>query len=181
MDEQFELDMQMKDRWNSMHGLQARRSSRRHSVMHDSLAEPDWNTDDLHFHSEFVFPEERDPFMDVRLVDYVASLPSLPWLFKKHILRTTMKNKLPLEVVHRSKTPMGETLIYWLKNKNMQWVDGWEPTLELERYVARDKLPKLLNATDYNKAVIDIRPLILNQWLLGISELLSVIKNKKTA
>ena len=171
--------MQLKDRWDSLFGSQAKRSNRRNSVIHDSLTKPDWSTDDLHLHSEFVFPEERDPFMDTRLIEYILSLPPLPWLFNKHILRTSMKNKLPLEVLQRPKTPLGETLIYWLKNKNMPWVDDWESTLDMDRYVARDKIPRLLNATDYDKAVIDIRPLILNQWLLQIFELEVAIKNNK--
>ncbi|MGK0298260.1 MAG: asparagine synthase (glutamine-hydrolyzing) [Gammaproteobacteria bacterium] len=181
LDKQFELNMRMKDRWVSFHGLNGRQSNRRNSEIHDSLTEPDWNIDDVHLHSEFVFPEERDPFMDLRLIEYILSLPPLPWLFKKHILRTSMKNKLPMEVLQRPKTAMGETLLYWLKDKNITWVDNWEAIFEIEKYIIRDKIPVLLNTTDYYKAVTDIRPLILNQWLLGISELKAVINNKKSA
>src|SRR5262249_23166602 len=50
--------------------------------------------------------EVRHPFIDVRLVEFLLSLPPVPWCVNKHILREAMKDKLPDAVVQRPKTPL---------------------------------------------------------------------------
>jgi asparagine synthase (glutamine-hydrolysing) len=50
--------------------------------------------------------EVRHPFMDVRLVEYLAAIPAVPWRVNKHILHVAMKDKLPVAVLNRRKTPL---------------------------------------------------------------------------
>ena len=70
---------------------------RRHPAAHAALVGPDWNTDDYYLSPTFTLAEKRDPFLDLRLIEFIFSLPSLPWLFKKHILRRAMEPELPGE------------------------------------------------------------------------------------
>lgn len=55
------------------------------------------------------------PFFDVRLLNYVKSLPPFPWLQNKHVLRQCMVGDLPEAIISRPKTilpsnPLGKTL-----------------------------------------------------------------------
>jgi len=50
--------------------------------------------------------EVRHPFIDVRLVEFLSSIPVRPWRINKHILREAMKDKLPAAVLNRRKTPL---------------------------------------------------------------------------
>ena len=43
----------------------------------------------------------RHPFMDVRLVEFLSSIPVRPWRVNKHLLRRAMQDKLPIAVLNR--------------------------------------------------------------------------------
>ncbi len=62
--------------------------------------------------------EVRAPFLDHELVEFVMSLPSslkLKGLTSKHILKKAMKNRLPDEVINRSKKGFGVPIAKWVK------------------------------------------------------------------
>ena len=48
--------------------------------------------------------EARFPFFDLRLVRFAMSLPPVPWLEHKRVLRAAMGSLLPVQVVRRKKT-----------------------------------------------------------------------------
>ena len=50
--------------------------------------------------------EVRNPFMDLRLLNYLLSLPALPWCFKKRLFRVAMRDLLPRKVCNRPKSPL---------------------------------------------------------------------------
>lgn len=62
--------------------------------------------------------EVRSPFMDHRLVEFVARLPieqKLNGLATKYLLKRTMKNKLPHHIIHRKKHGFMVPLARWFK------------------------------------------------------------------
>jgi len=64
--------------------------------------------------------ECRSPFLDYRLVDFFNSLPrsyKLNGLKTKFILKDLMKDKLPEEIVFRSKKGFGIPVSSWLRNE----------------------------------------------------------------
>lgn len=64
--------------------------------------------------------EVRAPFLDLRLTDFVNSLPleyKLRRFKTKYILKELMKNKLPKEIIHRKKKGFGVPLSKWLKKE----------------------------------------------------------------
>lgn len=50
--------------------------------------------------------EWRHPFLDLRVLEYMMSLPPVPWAWRKHLLRDAMRGRLPDEVLTRNKSPL---------------------------------------------------------------------------
>jgi asparagine synthase (glutamine-hydrolysing) len=50
--------------------------------------------------------EWRHPFLDLRVLEYMMSLPPVPWAWRKHLLREAMRGTLPDEVLARNKSPL---------------------------------------------------------------------------
>jgi len=169
---EFETKMCLKELWRNKWTSQQHPSPfhSRHSLLHDSLVKPDWCFDNIVKTSDFTLPEQRDPYLDQRLVKFVLSLPALPWLFNKNILRRTMETKLPAEVVERPKTPLGSLQHSLLKLPNSQWVDEWQPLPELLEYVERDNIPNLAGGRcEPTTSYVNLRPIMLNRWLQNVT------------
>jgi asparagine synthase (glutamine-hydrolysing) len=50
--------------------------------------------------------EARYPFLDLRLVSFMLSVPSVPWKHDKELMRTAMRGRLPQEILRRAKAPL---------------------------------------------------------------------------
>lgn len=64
--------------------------------------------------------EVRAPFMDVHVVNFLNSLPyeyKLKGLKGKHLLKETMRGKLPEDIIDRPKKGFGIPISLWLKNE----------------------------------------------------------------
>lgn len=48
----------------------------------------------------------RHPFLDLRVLQFMLSVPPVPWAWKKRLIREAMKGRLPDAVVQRPKTPL---------------------------------------------------------------------------
>jgi asparagine synthase (glutamine-hydrolysing) len=162
----FEKKEGLRDRWAEWLSWRPSPLHPRHPGAHNALVGPDWNTDDLYFVSDFPFPEERDPFLDLRLIEFIFSLSSLPWLFKKHLLRRAMAKELPSEITSRPKTPLGNLHDSLLMQPENSWVDRWDPIQKLSAYVERTKIPPLANSAWAPKdSYVHLRPLLFNTWM----------------
>ncbi|HEY6130983.1 MAG TPA: asparagine synthase C-terminal domain-containing protein, partial [Halioglobus sp.] len=162
----FEKELDLQQRWTACwaenHSCSGVKLSR-HPQIARSLMVPDWNTDDYYMNGGCTLMEQRSPFLDPRLVDLVMSLPALPWLFNKHLLRQCMENKLPREVLRRPKTPLG-TLHASLLRKNV--LEKFRPATATEGYIDANwigALPK--SAGSAVASYVNLRPLLLNCWL----------------
>lgn len=168
---EFERREKLQDIWSDFYSNTPMRTNFRHPNAYKSLVTPIWNTDDIAFNTDTILPEERDPYLDVRLVEFVFSLPSTPWLFHKHILRESMQDMLPKEIIKRPKTPLGNLQSKLLRESENNWVDKWTPTMELSKYIQFKKIPLILsknNKLDSQATYINLRPLLLNTWIKQI-------------
>lgn len=52
----------------------------------------------------------RHPFLDLRVLEFMLSIPTLPWAREKMLLREAMRGRLPEEVLARNKVPNEATL-----------------------------------------------------------------------
>ncbi len=118
------------------------------------------------------FPVEfRHPFFDLRLMKYLLAIPPMPWYMNKALQRIGARGILPEAVRLRPKAPLpGDILLELLRQRGMEWVDRFEPTSEVARYVNRDAIPRVLGEQNRDEAWTNLRPLSLNYWLQNLRE-----------
>ena len=139
-----------------------------HPDAHASLALPNWTQ---FFENENpgvtrCSVEVRHPYLDLRLVNYLLSLPPFPWFFEKTLLREAMVGQLPESVRRRPKTPLaGDPLAELLKRSESAWVDKVSLSEEMSRYVERSAMAPLSGGRSSEELSTSIRPLCLNFWL----------------
>lgn len=169
LNSEFEKNMDLKEYWENFLYSKPSYSHPRHPQAYTSLVTPNWGSDDIFLDNRgFDYPDNRDPFLDLRLIEFAFSLPPLPWFFNKHMMRRAMSDILPKEIIQRPKTPLGDLQAALLKSPENQWVDTWNATEKLSEYVQRDKIPSILNETDGVLSYINNRPLLLNEWIKNI-------------
>jgi asparagine synthase (glutamine-hydrolysing) len=106
--------------------------------------------------------EYRHPYVDLRLLRYMLSVPSLPWCRRKYLMRQAMRNILPEEVLRRDKTPLAESPVFQaVRQRGLQPL---VPSGELLKYVDPQKVPGTM-AGDAAEFWLNLRPVVLNHWL----------------
>jgi asparagine synthase (glutamine-hydrolysing) len=109
--------------------------------------------------------EVRHPFIDVRLVDYLLSIPAAPWCTNKHILRCAMKDQLPSAVVNRPKTPLaGDPALQLTRRTGVRWLDHFEVTPQLTHFVNLNLRRSQAEETP-SALWANLRVFALNHWL----------------
>ena len=161
----FEKKLDLSAEWNeSWKSLQNKQSLHtRQATLEWSLFDTDWDADDLLMESDFTLPEKRDPYLDLRMVELVLSLPALPWLFNKHILRRSMQGLLPDKVRYRPKAPLGYLNHALTKRDENGWIKLWKPNIKSSLYLKKGFLFQQSN----NPLIsyLDSRPIILDAWI----------------
>ena len=110
--------------------------------------------------------EVRHPFIDVRLVDYLLSIPVRPWCTNKYILRRAMKDRLPAAIVNRPKTPLaGDPALQLMRRASVRWRDSFEVTPQLERFVSPNLRRSLADENTPDAVWARLRLFALNHWL----------------
>jgi len=114
------------------------------------------------------FPiETRHPLFDVRLVNYLLALPSLPWGVDKELMRVTMAGRLPEQTLRRRKAPLaGNPLLELLRRQDNIWPEELNLAPILSSYIRWESLSQTSNGgRDGDQLWIDLQPLSLNYWL----------------
>jgi asparagine synthase (glutamine-hydrolysing) len=108
----------------------------------------------------------RLPLLDLRIVSYVLAIPPLEWYAQKRLLRLTMREKLPSEVLQRPKTPVHG---YWearLRQPGLaDRIRSMRPAPELSEYVSKEVMASFDPAVPAEQGSANLRPWILNGWL----------------
>lgn len=108
----------------------------------------------------------RYPFFDLRLVNFLLALPTVPWCCDKELLRLAARETLPDAVRLRRKSPLqADPLSALLQRPDSAWVDRFLPAMELEQYVIRRRIPGVFEGKNSWMSWINLRPLSLNFWL----------------
>jgi len=90
--------------------------------------------------------ELRYPFFDVRLASFALQLPSIPWCLNKHVLRETMRGRLPESVRTRSKTPLpGSPIEAGKQWSSQRAVELFENTPEIRAFIDVRKFGAMVN------------------------------------
>ena len=113
--------------------------------------------------------DTRHPFLDLRLVTFLLSVPPVPWLIGKHILRESMRDALPIEVLRRPKAPLaGDPALALLRQGRSPAPDRFAPSRGLLRFVDTGKIPPV---SDWADTDTHLQPLCLGRWLQNGFEL----------
>jgi asparagine synthase (glutamine-hydrolysing) len=165
----LEKTWSLRDRWEEVEGDHSHNKSARPEAF-DLVANANWA---CHFEAldagiTQVPVEVRQPFFDLRLLNFLLALPRLPWCCDKELLREATRGSLPDAVRYRRKSPLAaEPLNLLLSKPESAWVDRFEPVPELDSFVDRRKIPPVFRERNAASAWINLRPLSLNFWLRG--------------
>ncbi len=165
INKEFEQKMHLKLEWEKMwHSLRENQSMHsRKATLQASLTNADWGTDDLLMHNDYTLPEARDPFLDLRMIEFILALPTLPWLFNKHILRASMKNMLPDQLRKRAKTPLGHLHHALTQQDENRWIETWKPSISSSPYI-KDTFS--FSQSDIpSQHYLKSRAILLDMWL----------------
>jgi len=167
----LEKELGLKELWRTCFEKLESSDHPRHPRASAFLQAPDWNADDVAFRPGLALPEERDPYLDLRMVHFAFSLPPTPWFSNKHLMRRSMQGLLPREVLRRPKTPLGDLQSKLVKRPESRWIDNWTARPELKAYIALGEIPPLLGqrGDDIDQTYINIRPVILNAWISAMA------------
>ena len=108
--------------------------------------------------------EVRHPLADVRLVEFCMALPQVPWCLGKHILRESMRGKLPDPVLDRRKTGMA-AIERGSSDEHGRLIGELGATPEVERFVNIGALPLWRTDGRPESYWLHTRPLQLAHWL----------------
>lgn len=110
--------------------------------------------------------EVRHPFLDIRLIEYILSIPTKPWCVNKHILRCAMKDRLPAAVINRPKTPLaGDPALQLSRHASVRWLDSFDVSPQLTRFVNLRLRRPLAEEETPDALWANLRLLGLNYWL----------------
>jgi asparagine synthase (glutamine-hydrolysing) len=110
--------------------------------------------------------ETRYPFLDLRMVNYLLSLPPFPWCYKKTLVREAMRGRLPERIRTRPKTPLqGDPVSAQLRLAGTEQLKKipWSP--DVDRYIDRKTMIAPHDKMDQEQASVSLRPYCLNIWL----------------
>lgn len=104
--------------------------------------------------------EMRYPFVDIRMLRFLLSVPALPWCRSKRLLRVAMTGRLPKQILHRKKTGIDQHLVFKYIEQLCRL--PLKPAIDLHVYVNTDRLPRLGSP---NTTEVNLRVRSLNHWL----------------
>jgi asparagine synthase (glutamine-hydrolysing) len=166
----FESRMQLRTRWED-HTKQflAPRSHPLRPLAYESFHIPLWDRlfTSLDAGETGVPVETRYPFLDLRLLRFMMSVPAIPWCRAKYLLRRSMRGMLPDPVLRRRKSPIA---------KDPSW-EGMQ-RFGLPSFRAASALHEFVNCEEVGKTAavhmglfrVNFRPFTLNYWLTNLSQ-----------
>jgi asparagine synthase (glutamine-hydrolysing) len=110
--------------------------------------------------------EVRHPFIDLRLVEYLLAIPTVPWCVNKHILRVAMKDMLPAAVLNRRKTPLQrDPALQLIRRASVRWLDKFEVSPQLKNFVDLNRRRSVVDEETSDALWASLRVFALNYWL----------------
>lgn len=104
----------------------------------------------------------RHPFLDLRVLQFMLSVPPVPWAREKLLMREAMRGRLPREVLRRRKAPLAVSP--WAEAIRLHGL-GDPPSAErLAGYVDVHRLPAAPSAASALEALIAVHA--LDHWML---------------
>lgn len=173
LNSEFATRLNLRERWPNPDGYIPWHSHAHHPRAYASLFFPEWSymfeREDPAFTKSAVVV--RYPFLDVRIVNYLLAIPTMPWFFRKFLLRQVVRGRLPQNIRTRAKRSgeRKDPLVPAIQNcvaalRENKFSD------ETRRYVDA----KALGTVDWThdsseRIVMKIRSWCLDRWLKQLS------------
>jgi asparagine synthase (glutamine-hydrolysing) len=110
--------------------------------------------------------EVRHPLTDVRLIDFLLTLPPVPWCVDKHILRRALRQRLPPAVINRQKTPLAsDPTLHLAHAASVRCLDLFEVNPQLRSFVNLNRRRALADEQTAAGRWANLRVFALNHWL----------------
>lgn len=110
--------------------------------------------------------EQVHPYIDLRLLRFLFSIPVVPWIIDKHLIRSSMRGILPEQVRLRPKTPLQEDpWLALLRNNRARVAESLANATEYVDGVAHQLYAKSPAALSPNGYQFAIRPEVLSDWI----------------
>ncbi len=169
----YEQRLHLRERYDALWRWQPSPVHPRRPTVHKYLTFPDWSPEGEYFHRlDFTPLPVMMPFLDLRLIDFLLSMPPQPLFKRKGLIRRALQGYLPAELLTRPKMPLGTLSHTLISHSAAAWVDDWQPQPELARFVQRDAIPLLRRSPE---SIMEnhtaLRAVFLNRWLECVSHL----------
>jgi asparagine synthase (glutamine-hydrolysing) len=168
LNDEFAARLTLSDRWAQVERSAETNAAAVRLVAYQNFGAPFWpQLFEWHDTASTRAPVEvYHPFFDLRLLNFLLALPALPWCSDKQLLRESARGVLPDAVRLRRKSPLlADPLVALLGRQDSAWVDEFELTAALGKYVAHDRVLPVCSENDPWTAWINLRPHTLNFWL----------------
>jgi asparagine synthase (glutamine-hydrolysing) len=167
LSEDFVKRVELSRRFDEINAEPLTSNEARHPVGHKILARPFWTflfeRDDADLSQRAIEP--RYPFFDLRLVNFLLSIPVMRWCVDKRLMRHAMEGRLPDAVRLRPKTPLaGDILQARLKRGDPLFNLHFASLPDLRRYV----IPPDERLIDYENASemwCNLRVQVFHDWM----------------
>jgi len=104
--------------------------------------------------------------MDLRIVNYLLSLPPFPWFFEKMLLREAMAERIPERVRLRPKTPLqGDPVSAQLLKTGAEGLNQMHWSKDSDCFIERSAPVPLHAKMNAEQIRTYLRPHCLNIWL----------------
>lgn len=103
----------------------------------------------------------RHPYLDLRVLHFLLSVPPIPWARGKLIIRRSMRDVLPAEILRRRKTPLsGNPVGVLMRRSPMPDLPYAEQT---RKYVLSERVPTVPQSIGDTDAILRVRT--LDHWI----------------
>ncbi len=157
--------LHLRDRWNEV-TAEMPAAHPTHAEAHRLLSGPywPWLFEAGNPGTTSVSLEIRYPFFDLRLVNFVLSIPPLPWCADKWVLLAALRDRLPDAIRLRPKRPLnGDPLDALRRRGSLKWPDHLDDVRRIAPYVNCERIRQ--SADSQNPDPLLTRPISLLYWL----------------
>lgn len=157
----FAARTQAGERWRTCWTRKPTPTSVRNPEAQRSMLYPDWSE----WTADTLGTVTRDPYLDLRVVNFVLGVPPVPWAVNKKLLREAMAPYLPREVVTRPKLILGDAITSLAVAGGAE-ANEWEPDEALGEYVDAARVgPLTVDGKPAEEILAALKARALSNWL----------------
>jgi asparagine synthase (glutamine-hydrolysing) len=167
VDDEFAARVDLRERWRQWNS-ETPASDQRHSGALHAFDSKVWAPlfEGYDPGSTGLLLELRHPFIDVRLIRFLLSLPVVPWCINKHILRRALNKQLPPAILNRPKTPLAsDPTLHLVQRTGVRCLDRFDVNPQLTRFVNLNRRRPVGDEQTSDRRRANLRVFALNHWL----------------